>query len=81
MAKRGAMLPEERRILGNRIHARRKASELTQQQLADAIDVARYMVYGYEKGIHPITVEKLLLVCRATNTPATHFLDGLDRIQ
>ena len=78
---RGIMLPEESRVIGERIIAKRNERGVTQQELADAIGVMRTMISYYENAQVPITVEKLLLISRILDTPVTHFLEGLDRTQ
>ncbi len=74
----GILLPQESHILGERIATRRKEKGLTQLRLAESLDVERCMISYYETAKVPITVEKLLLVCRVLDTPISYFLEGLD---
>lgn len=76
---RGIMLLEESRVIGERITSKRKERGVNQQILSDAIGVTRAMISYYENAQVPITVDKLLLISRALDTPVTYFLEGLDR--
>ncbi|MFT3792950.1 MAG: helix-turn-helix domain-containing protein [Rudaea sp.] len=53
------------RQLGSRIAQARKAQNLTQQQLADLLDLTQQMVASYEVGRRRVPVSLLPLIARA----------------
>ena len=52
-------------ILGNRIRARRKALNLTQEELAAVADIDRSYIGGVERGERNITFTMLGSICTA----------------
>lgn len=65
-------------IIGLRIKELRKAKKLTQQQLADIIDVTKVSICCYEKGTRTPNLETFMDLVNALETSADYLL-GLDR--
>lgn len=64
------------REIGARIHARRKALGMTQEQLAEQMDVSIQMVSNLELGKKAIRPENLVKVCEALDISADFILRG-----
>lgn len=64
-------------LLGSRIKELRKAKGLTQQNLADIINVTKVSVCCYEKGTRTPNLETFLDLVNALDTTADYLL-GLD---
>ena len=64
------------REIGARIHARRRALGLTQEQLAEQMDVSIQMVSNLELGKKAIRPENLVKVCEALDISADYILRG-----
>lgn len=62
------------RALGARLQDARKAAGLTQQQVADALRVARTTVVAVEKGERRITAGELRKFAQACNRPVSDFV-------
>ncbi len=74
--------------IGIRIKLRRKQLEITQEQLAEAMDVSVQMISNLEQGKKAIRPENLVKLCRVLNISADYILigdslkissDGLDK--
>ena len=62
--------------MGQRISFRRKMLGLTQEQLAERIDVSVQMISNLELGKKAIRPENLINVCRALNVSSDYILTG-----
>jgi len=62
--------------IGRRIREFRKKAGLSQEKLAEAIDMSFQQVQKYEKGISRLTPEKLLLIANALKISVYAFYDG-----
>lgn len=67
------------REMGNRISARRRMKRLTQEELAERIDVSPQMISNLETGKKAIRPENLLKICIALDVSADYLLTGSDR--
>lgn len=76
---RGILLPEASALLGVRIAIQRKKLSIPQKELAQRADICRPTLSSYERGLAPITVEKLIIIAQILETPLEYFLEGLDR--
>lgn len=65
--------------MGNRISVRRRALGLTQEDLAERIDVSTQMISNLETGKKAIRPENLLKICNALDVSADFLLTGSDR--
>ena len=65
--------------MGNRICTRRKMMGLTQEVLAEQIDVSTQMISNLETGKKAIRPENLLKICNALDVSADFLLTGSDR--
>ena len=62
--------------IGNRIHARRRELNLTQEKLADRMDVTVQMISNLELGKKAIRPENLIKLCDALSISADYILRG-----
>lgn len=62
--------------IGSRICARRKEIGLTQEQMADRMDVSTQMISNLELGKKAIRPENLVKVCAVLNVSADYVLMG-----
>lgn len=61
--------------IGNRIRKYRKDSGLTQEQLAEKINVTKSRVSNWEQGINRPDADIIGLICRALNVSPSDLLD------
>ena len=61
--------------IGNRIRKYRKESGLTQEQLAERINVTKSRVSNWEQGINRPDADILGAICRALNVSPSDLLD------
>jgi transcriptional regulator with XRE-family HTH domain len=66
-----------RRIIGESIRAHRKAAGLTQEQLAEMVDLNPKYIGEVERGEKIISIEALLRIAKATKTPMRDFFREL----
>lgn len=62
--------------IGRRIQARRKQQGLTQEQLADRMNVSIQMVSNLERGNKAIKIENLINLCQILNVSTDYILTG-----
>ena len=65
------------REIGARIAARRKELSMTQERLAERMDVSVQMISNLEKGKKAIRPENLVKLCTALNISADWVLRGI----
>jgi transcriptional regulator with XRE-family HTH domain len=63
--------------VGERIRSRRTELGLTQEQLADALDVSYQQVQKYETGAHRVSAGRILEIARAFGVDVGYFFEGL----
>jgi transcriptional regulator with XRE-family HTH domain len=64
------------RHIGMRIRQRRLMRGLTQQELAELIDVTYQVVLRYESGKHSVSSGRLYVIAQALSTPIEYFFKG-----
>lgn len=70
------MRKEDLESIGTRIVNRRKELHLTQEQLAESMDVSIQMVSNLERGNKAIKIENLLKLCDILKTSIDYILTG-----
>ena len=65
---------EQSEVLLDRLRSARKASGLTQQDVADQLHLARTTVVAIEKGERPISSDELVAFARVVNRPVNELL-------
>jgi|GEM_PF-1833917 transcriptional regulator with XRE-family HTH domain len=63
--------------VGGRIRARRRALDITQVELADAIGVKFPQVQKYESGRNRVSASRMFLIAEVLRCSLLHFWDGL----
>jgi transcriptional regulator with XRE-family HTH domain len=63
--------------VGERIRARRTELGLTQEQLAEALDVSYQQVQKYETGANRISAGRIFELARKLRVDVSYFFDGL----
>jgi transcriptional regulator with XRE-family HTH domain len=62
-------------IIGTRMRARRIQIGMTQEKLADQLDLTFQQIQKYEKGTNRISVGRFLQICRVLNVESDYFFD------
>lgn len=62
--------------LGNRIYARRKELNMTQKELAEAVNLSIQSISGIELGKKAVRPENLVNICRALDVSSDYLLLG-----
>lgn len=74
------MISRSRRIdqhVGERIRLRRTELGLTQEQLAEALDVSYQQIQKYETGANRISAGRIFEIARKLGVDISYFFDGL----
>ena len=66
-------------FIGSRVRELRKSKGLTQQDLADMINVTKVSVYCYEKGTRTPNLDTFVDLINALDTTAAYLL-GMDNV-
>lgn len=66
-----------RKVIGEAIRLRRKAAELTQEEMAELVDLNSKYIGEVERGEKIISIEALLRVAKAVKTPIREFFRDL----
>ena len=61
--------------IGAKIKGRRKELGLSQEKLAEALDVSYQQVQRYESGVNMLSAEKLQAVATSLDVPVGYFFD------
>ncbi len=64
--------------VGGRVRVRRRLINMTQESLADLIQVTFQQVQKYERGSNRISASKLFAIAAALEVPIGYFFEGLD---
>jgi transcriptional regulator with XRE-family HTH domain len=64
-----------RRIVGDNVKKHRLAAKLTQQEMADKMDVDRTYISGLEKGQRNVTIETLWATAKALRVKVARLLE------
>lgn len=70
------MTHEELKAIGFRISARRKQLNLTQEQIAEKMDVSIQMISNLERGNKAIKIENLIKISSILNISTDYILTG-----
>ena len=70
------MTSVELKAIGERINARRKQLNYTQEQIAEKMDVSVQMVSNLERGNKAIKIENLLKISQILNISTDYILTG-----
>ena len=70
------MSPVELKAIGNRISAKRKQLNYTQEQIAEKIDVSIQMVSNLERGNKAIKIENLIKLSSVLGVSTDYILTG-----
>jgi transcriptional regulator with XRE-family HTH domain len=70
----------ELQILGHRIRERRKALNLTQEELAAKADIDRSYIGGVERGERNVTFTMLCTICAAIDCDVAALTHGLPEL-
>jgi transcriptional regulator with XRE-family HTH domain len=62
-------VPVARRAIGDRIRAARIERKLSQEALAELVGLDRKTINRVEQGVHATSVDHLLLIAHALDTP------------
>ncbi len=62
--------------VGERVRERRKALGITQDRLAQALDLTFQQVQKYERGVNRMSASKLFEAAQVLNVPVNWFFDG-----
>jgi len=63
--------------VGGRVRLRRKMVGLSQERLADALQLTFQQIQKYERGANRISASKLYEIARTLQVPVSYFFDGL----
>lgn len=61
------------RFIGAKIKARRKALGISQEKLAEALNVSYQQVQRYENGLNLLNVEKIQVIAQYLDLPVNYF--------
>lgn len=65
-------------FVGNRVRQRRRLIGMTQQALAEAVNIRFQQIQKYESGANRISASRLWELGKALGVPVTYFYEGLD---
>ena len=63
--------------VGMRIRLRRRAINISQEKLAEALGITFQQVQKYERGLNRVSASKLYDIARTLMIPISYFFDGL----
>jgi transcriptional regulator with XRE-family HTH domain len=66
------------RHVGLRIRVRRRQVGVSQEKLAEALNLTFQQVQKYEKGTNRVSASKLYEIAASLTVPVTYFFEGLD---
>ncbi len=64
--------------VGGQVKIRRKSRRMTQQQLAEVLDLTFQQIQKYERGANRISASKLMMIAETLEAPISFFFDGLE---
>ncbi|WP_019646981.1 helix-turn-helix domain-containing protein [Novispirillum itersonii] len=64
--------------VGDRLRCRREVLNITQQQLATAINVSFQQVQKYERGLNRMSASRLYMAACALRVPVGYFFEDMD---
>ena len=72
------MADENLKILGNNVRSLRHQKGLSQEQLAELTGLHRTYIGGIERGERNVSIQNLICLAKALNTPVSKILEGID---
>ncbi len=63
--------------VGNRVRQRRRLIGMTQQALAEAVNIRFQQIQKYENGVNRVSASRLWELAEALRVPVTYFYEGL----
>lgn len=63
------------KFIGARIKQRRREMRMSQEKLAEALNVSYQQVQRYENGTNLLNTEKLQIIAKFLNVPLSYFFD------
>lgn len=66
----------DKKLVGDRIKRRRKAAGLTQEALAEQIELSKNHLSNIERGRYLPTIEALMMICNALGQTPDYYLIG-----
>ncbi|MBI1391114.1 MAG: helix-turn-helix domain-containing protein [Alphaproteobacteria bacterium] len=64
--------------VGKRLRQRRRLLGMTQQKLADAVNIRFQQIQKYESGANRISASRLWALAKALEVPVAYFFDGAE---
>jgi len=64
--------------VGKRLRQRRRLLGLTQQKLAEAVDIRFQQIQKYESGANRISASRLWALAQALDVPVAYFFEGVE---
>ncbi|MFN0024794.1 MAG: helix-turn-helix domain-containing protein [Parvularculaceae bacterium] len=64
--------------VGSRVRQRRRLIGMTQQALAEAVNIRFQQIQKYESGANRISASRLWALSKALRAPISYFYDGVD---
>ena len=64
--------------VGKRLRQRRRVLGMTQQKLADDVNIRFQQIQKYESGANRISASRLWALARALDVPVAYFFEGLE---
>ena len=64
--------------VGKRLRQRRRLLGLTQQKLAEAVDIRFQQIQKYESGANRISASRLWSLAQALDVPVAYFFEGVE---
>ncbi|MEO0880558.1 MAG: helix-turn-helix transcriptional regulator [Pseudomonadota bacterium] len=64
--------------VGKRLRQRRRLVGLTQQKLAEAVDIRFQQIQKYESGANRISASRLWALAQALDVPVSYFFEGIE---
>lgn len=72
------MICKIERHIGQQLRRQRQALKLTQQQVAETLNLTSQQIHKYEKGVNRISASQLLSLSKVLLVPTNFFYEGLE---
>jgi transcriptional regulator with XRE-family HTH domain len=63
--------------IGAKIKKRRRELKISQEELAEILDVTYQQIQRYENGVNKLNVENIQIIAEALSVPLSHFFETL----
>lgn len=77
MKRKGIIKSSE---IGAKIKRRRRELKMSQEELAETLDVTYQQVQRYENGMNKLNVENIQLIADVLSVPVSYFFEAADEI-